>query len=48
VSELNVYYNGRKNNPLIVGQLASFKKKIYFEYDANFLKAGLNLGAHRS
>jgi len=43
VSELNVYYNGRKGVSLLVGQLASFKKKIYFEYDAAFLKTGLNL-----
>jgi len=43
MSELNVYYHGLKDNSLLVGQLASYKKKIYFEYDANFLAAGLNL-----
>jgi len=28
---------------LLVGQLARFKKQIYFEYDTTFLKTGLNL-----
>jgi len=43
MSELHVYYNGHKHHPLLVGQLATFKKKIYFEYDAAFLETGLNL-----
>jgi len=43
VSELNVYYNGRVGHSQLVGQLANFKKKIYFEYDAKFLESGLNL-----
>ena len=43
MSELHVYYNGHKHHPLLVGQLAIFKKKIYFEYDASFLETGLNL-----
>jgi len=43
VSELHVYYHGLKDNPLLVGQLASFKKKIYFEYDTKFLALDLNL-----
>jgi len=43
LSELNVYYNGGNGHAQLVGHLASFKKKIYFEYDAEFLKTGLNL-----
>jgi len=43
LSELNVYFNGRIGHAQLVGQFASFKKKIYFEYYAEFLKGGLNL-----
>ena len=43
MSELHVYYHGLKDHSLLVGQLASFKKKIYFEYDTSFLASDLNL-----
>ncbi|MDX8412894.1 MAG: type II toxin-antitoxin system HipA family toxin [Mariprofundales bacterium] len=43
MSELNVYYNAKAGHAQLVGQLVNYKKKIYFEYDANFLKMGLNL-----
>jgi len=43
MSELNVYYHGMKGDSLLVGQLASFKNKVYFEYDTKFLTSGLNL-----
>jgi len=43
MSELSVFYHGSTQASKLVGQLAMFKQKIYFEYDADFLKMGLNL-----
>jgi len=43
MSELSVFYQGSSQASKIVGQLATFKQKIYFEYDADFLKTELNL-----
>ena len=42
MSELSVFYHGGSNSQL-VGRLASFKQKLYFEYEPSFLKTGLNL-----
>ncbi|MDQ6963839.1 MAG: type II toxin-antitoxin system HipA family toxin [Mariprofundales bacterium] len=42
MSELSVFYHGA-TNPLLVGHLASFKQKIYFEYEPSFLSTSLNL-----
>jgi len=43
VSELNVFYHGDAEQPSLVGQLAMYQQKIYFEYDAAFLNQGLKL-----
>ena len=42
MSALSVFYHGA-SNPQLVGKLATFKQKIYFEYEPSFLKTGLNL-----
>ncbi|MDQ6964132.1 MAG: HipA N-terminal domain-containing protein, partial [Mariprofundales bacterium] len=42
MSELSVFYHGA-TNPQLVGQFASFKQRIYFEYEPSFLSTGLNL-----
>jgi len=46
MSELSVFYHGQSKRPQLVGQLASFKKKIYFEYDTAFLNSGLELSPY--
>jgi len=43
VSELDVFYHGDAASPCLVGQLAMYQHKIYFEYDAGFLNKGLTL-----
>ena len=43
MSELNVFYHGDAAQPSLVGQLAMYQQKIYFEYDAVFLNQGLKL-----
>ena len=42
VSRLNVLLDFG-NKPVIVGELFYERRKIYFQYDADFLKKGLNI-----
>jgi len=43
MSALDVFYHGDAAQPCLVGQLALYQQKIYFEYDAGFLNQGLHL-----
>ncbi|MDQ6976468.1 MAG: type II toxin-antitoxin system HipA family toxin [Mariprofundaceae bacterium] len=43
MSALNVFYHGDAAQPCLVGQLALYQRKIYFEYDGEFLNKRLQL-----
>ncbi|HKJ83512.1 MAG TPA: type II toxin-antitoxin system HipA family toxin [Mariprofundaceae bacterium] len=43
MSVLNVFYSTDPVSPVAVGRLAMHRGRIYFEYDAAFLKTGLEL-----
>lgn len=47
MSVLNVRYTTAPDSSIIVGQLALYQGRIYFEYDPDFLRTGLELSPFR-
>ncbi|MBC2704942.1 type II toxin-antitoxin system HipA family toxin [Desulfobacula sp.] len=47
MKELNVFFYRTKNDKFIVGKLARFRNKIYFEYDPSFLANPLWLSPYK-
>jgi len=47
LKELNVFFYRGKNDKFIVGKLAQFRNKIYFEYDPSFLARPLWLSPYK-
>ena len=47
MKELNVFFYRSKNDKFIVGKLAQFRNKIYFEYDPSFLARPLWLSPYK-
>ncbi|MCD6185578.1 MAG: type II toxin-antitoxin system HipA family toxin [Deltaproteobacteria bacterium] len=47
MKELNVFFYRGKNDKFIVGKLAQFQNKIYFEYDPSFLARPLWLSPYK-
>lgn len=47
MKELNVFFYRTKNDKFIVGKLAQFRNKIYFEYDPSFLANPLWLSPYK-
>lgn len=47
MKELNVFFYRGKNDKFIVGKLAQFRNKIYFEYDPSFLARPLWLSPYK-
>jgi len=47
LKELNLFFFPTKNDKFIVGKLAQFQNKIYFEYDPSFLANPLWLSPYK-
>ncbi len=47
MNTLNVHYSSVQDRSIVVGQLALYQGRIYFEYDPEFLRTGLELSPYK-